>query len=79
MLLVILAIALVLEFETYRGEILDLFAIIEKGQFLRAPSVGRHNSTRVDEGRKGRSLLATKMKDRNRSGQWGGGRRACYA
>ena len=43
-------LALVLEFDAHRGEIL------KKDQLLRAPtinsSVGRHNSTRVDEGRK---------------------------
>jgi len=31
---------------------LNLFAKIKKDQLLRAPSVGKHNSTRVDEGRK---------------------------
>ena len=41
------------EFGSRRGEILDLFAEIKKDQeLLRAPSVGKHNSTRVDEGRK---------------------------
>ena len=37
----------------------------KKDPLLRAPSsVGRYNSTRVDEGRKCRILLATKMKAR---------------
>ena len=31
--------------------------------------MGRRNPTRVDEGRKGRSLLATKIKGTNRSGE----------
>ena len=39
------------EFECRRGEILNLFAKIKKDQQLRAPSVGRHNWTRVDEAR----------------------------
>ena len=43
---------LVREFESRRGEILNLFAKIKNDQLLRAPSVGKHNSTRVDEGRK---------------------------
>ena len=45
-------LVLVREFESRRGEILNLIAKIEKGQLLRVPSVGNHNSTRVDEGRK---------------------------
>ena len=53
-------LALILKFEYHRGEIVNLFAKIEKDQLLRAPSVGRHNSTRVDEGRRGGSLLAIK-------------------
>ena len=41
------------EFQSRRGEILNLFAKIKnKDQLLRAPNVGKHNSTRVDEGRK---------------------------
>ena len=43
---------LVVEFESRRDEILNLFAKYENDQLLRAPSVCRHNSTRVDEGRK---------------------------
>ena len=42
---------LIREFESRRGEILIFFAKIKKDQLLRAPSVGKHNSTRVDEGR----------------------------
>ena len=48
-------IVLVREFESRRGEILNLLAKKKKkNQLLRAPinSVGKHNSTRVDEGRK---------------------------
>ena len=48
----LLLILLVLEFESHRGEILRLFARIKKDQLLKASSVGRHKSTRVDEGRK---------------------------
>ena len=40
-------------------------------QLLRAPSVGNHNSTRVDEGRKSWNLLAIKMQATNRSGEGG--------
>ena len=47
----LLLIVLILEFESRRGEILKLLAKI-KDQLLRAPSVGKHISTRVDEGRK---------------------------
>ena len=46
-------LVLVREFESRRGEILNLFAKMKKkDQLLRASSVGKHNSTRVDEGRK---------------------------
>ena len=45
-------LVLIREFESRRGEILNLFAKKKKDQLLRAPSVGKHNSTRVDEGRK---------------------------
>ena len=50
----LLLVVLVLEFESRRGEILKLFAKIKKKdkKLLRAPSVGRYTSTRVDEGRK---------------------------
>ena len=43
---------------------------------LRAPSVGKHNSTRFDEGAKSCNLLAIKMQGTNRSGERG--RRAGY-
>ena len=47
-------LVLVREFESRRGEIFILFYLQkeEKDQLLRAPSVGEHNSTRVNEGRK---------------------------
>ena len=65
----LLIMVLVREIESRRGQILNIFAKIKKtDQLLRAPSVGKHNSTRVDEGRK--SLHCT-----NRSEQGG---RACY-
>ena len=50
----LLVLVLVRELESRRGEILNLFAKIKRDQLLRAPnnSVGKHNSTRVDEGRK---------------------------
>ena len=53
MLLLVLLIVLVCEFEPRHGEILNFICGNEKDQqLLRAPSVGKHNSTRVDEGRK---------------------------
>ena len=47
-------IALVREFESRRGDILSLYAKIESynSLLLTAPSVGKHNSTKVDERRK---------------------------
>ena len=44
---------LVREFESRRGEVLNSFAKKKdkKDQLLRAPSAGKHSSTRVDEGR----------------------------
>ena len=42
-------LVLVMEFESRRGEILNLFAEIKKDRLLRAPSEGKHNSTRVDD------------------------------
>ena len=48
-------LVLVREFESRRGDILNLFAKKKKkkrDELLRAPSVGKHNSTAVDEGRK---------------------------
>ena len=46
-------LVLVREFESRRGEILNLFEKKKKkDQLLRAPSLGKHDSTRVDEGRK---------------------------
>ena len=51
----LLLIVLVREFESRHDEIFDLFAELKrKDKLLRAPmnSVGKHNSTRVDEGRK---------------------------
>ena len=47
-----LLLVLIREFESRPGEILNLLAQIKKDQLLRAPSMGKHNSTRVDEGRK---------------------------
>ena len=48
-----LLFVLVRELESRRGEISFIFCKNEEDQVLRAPSVGKHNSTRVDEGRKG--------------------------
>ena len=48
-------LVLVRKFESRRGEILNLFTTTKKrkkDQLLRAPSVGKPNSTRVDEARK---------------------------
>ena len=50
-------------------------ATLEKNM-LSAPSVGRQNPTRVDEGRKSWNLLA--IKNARHEPYWGGGRRACY-
>ena len=75
----LLLIVLIREFESRRGEILNLFAIFfkKKDQLLRTPSVGKHSSsTQVDEGRKSWNLIAIKMQRTNRGGK--GGRRACY-
>ena len=52
MLLLMLLIVLVLEFESRSGEILNFSQKIEKDQLLRAPSVGKRSSMRVGEGRK---------------------------
>ena len=63
---------LVREFESRRGEILNLFPPPKKKdqqQLLRAPSVGEHSSAQVDEGRKSCNLLAIKMQGTNRSGE----------
>ena len=67
-----LLLALVRELESRRGEISNLYAKIKKDQLLRAPSVGKHNSTRVDEGRKSWNLLAIKKQGTNRSAGRGG-------
>ena len=67
-MLLLILMGLVLEFESRRREILNLFAKMEKkkDQLLKAPSVGRHNLTRVDEERKSCNLLAIKMQGTNR-------------
>ena len=70
-MLLVLLIVLVLEFESRRGEILKLFPKIKKDQLLRARSVGRHNSTRVHEGRNSWNILVIKMQGTNRSGERG--------
>ena len=46
---ILLLIVLVRVFDSRRGEILILFANIKKDPLLRAPSVRKHNSTRVDK------------------------------
>ena len=60
---------LVGEFESSRGEILNLFAKIKKDQLLRAPTVGKHNSTRVHEGRKNRNLFGNIMQTKTAVGR----------
>ena len=67
MLLLILFIVLVREFESRPWSDFDfILQQYKKGQqVLRAPSVGRHNSTRVNEGRKSSNLLAIKMQGTN--------------
>ena len=47
----LLLVVLVLKLESRRGELESVCKKEEKDQLLRAPSVGRHNSTRVGEGR----------------------------
>ena len=71
----LLLIVLVREFECRHGEILNLFVKIKikkDQQLLRAPSVGKQNSTRDDERRKSSNRLAIKMQGTNRSGKGGG-------
>ena len=60
---------LVLEFESRRGEVLNLFTKIKDDQPVKAPSVGRHNSTQVDKGRKSWNFLAIKTQGTNSSGE----------
>ena len=61
LLILILLMVLVREFESRRGEILNLFAK-KKNQLLRAPSVGKHNSTRAS--RRGKKELKS-SRDKN--------------
>ena len=70
-----LLLVLVREFESRRGDVLKLFAKTKKkGSTAEIVycSVGKHNSTRVDEGRKNRNLLAIKMQGTYRGGEGGG-------
>ena len=69
-------LVLVYEFESRRGMILNLFAKKKMEQLLRAPRVGEHNLTHVDEARMSWNRPAIKMQGMNRSGY--GGRLACY-
>ena len=64
---------LVLDFESRCGEMLNFFAKIKKigSTAGSAYSVGRHDSTRVDEGRKRLNLLAIKIQGTNGSGEGG--------
>ena len=64
----LLLIVLVLELESRRGEILHVSAK-KKDQLLRAPSVGRHDSTRVNEATKSSNILAIKMQGTTRTGE----------
>ena len=73
-------LTLVLAFDFHRGEISLLVQKCKKriNQLLKAPSsVGRHNSTRVDEGRKCEFLLPIKMKARTVVGRGEEGRLRC--
>ena len=71
----LILLALVLEFESHRDEILTKFAKKKKkDQLLRTPSsVGRHSSTRSRRGKK----MLDSSRDQNggtyRSGEGGGG------
>ena len=64
MLLLLLPV-LVREFESHFDEMLIFAKIKKKDQSLRASSVGGRNSTRVDDGRKGSSLLRIKVQGTN--------------
>ena len=71
-----LLVVLVREFESRRGDSLNLFLLKEnKDQLLRAPRVGTHNSTPADEGRKSSNFPAIQMQGTNLRAE--GGRRAC--
>ena len=61
-------LVLVREFESRRVARVWIYLQKYNDQLLRSPSVGKHNSTRVDEGRKSWYLLAIKMQGTNRSG-----------
>ena len=72
-------LVLVLEFESRRGEILNLLAKKrkkekKKDQVLKARSVGKYNSTPVDEGTKGWNLSRDKMA-RHEPYRGGGGKK----
>ena len=69
-------LALVLEFDSHRGEISLYLQKCKKklDQLLRtSSSVGRYNSTRLNEGSECRGLLAIKNKRAYRSAEGGGG------
>ena len=68
-------LVLVREFESRRGEVLIYLQQQKKrkeDQLLRAPSVSKHNSTRVDEGKKSWNRLA--IKNARHEPHWGGGK-----
>ena len=72
---------LVLDFESRSGEMLNFFCQNKNGSTAgSAYSVGRHDSTRVDEGRKRLNLFAIKMQgtDRRGEGEKRGKKSLCY-
>ena len=71
---------LVLEFESRRGEILNVLAkiISNVDQLLSAPSVGT-GQTQFDASRRGKKeLRSSRDKNARHVPESGGGRRACY-
>ena len=54
---------------------MNLFAKIKKDQLLRAPSAGKHSSTRVDEGGK-KELKSSRDKNARHEPLWDGGEKS---
>ena len=68
----LLLLVLTLEFESHLDGIVNLQKKKRnRNQLRRAPSVGRRNSTRVDERRNGLSLFAIKLQVTYRGGEGG--------
>ena len=66
----LLLIELVLQLESHVGPNFEFICKVNRDRQLRAPrSVGRHNLMRVDEGRRGSSLVAMEIKGTYLSGE----------